>query len=67
MELMDEKEPGLEKAGDKSAPLAEPACAKALRPLAPDRKPKARSWEWQVAGDAGTGSAWWAGPPRLLF
>lgn len=36
---MDEKEPGLEKARDKSAPLAGPARAKALRPLVPDQKP----------------------------
>lgn len=54
----------MEKA-EETAPLEEPASAKALRMLIPDRK--LAFPEWQVSGIAGGGRARWEGPPRLLF
>lgn len=53
---MEEEELGMEGGGGKSAPREEPASAKALRLLFPDRKPELL--EWQVAGlqrEAGPG------------
>lgn len=43
----------MENVGGESVPPEEPASAKALSLLVPDRKPEC--WEWQVAGVAGRG------------
>lgn len=52
---MDEKEPGTGKAGGKGAPLEEPASAKALRVLVPDRNQSSGSSGWLgLQGEAGS-------------